>query len=78
MPVPMHLQVLLARMLGRNRKRGIYFCGNRESQQAKETYHPQSRDRDLGQHPGRLRARQCNDVKAVRGAAKAAPTTAVS
>ena len=35
MSVPMHVQVLLARMLGQNRKRGIYPCGNRESQQAK-------------------------------------------
>ena len=54
MSVPMHVQVLLARMLGQNRKRGTCPCGNRESQQAKR-HDPQSRDRDLGRHPGRLR-----------------------
>ena len=37
----MHVQDLLARMRSRHRKRGIHPCGNRERQQACETYDPQ-------------------------------------
>ena len=39
--VNMHVQDLLARMRSRHRKRGIHPCGNRERQQACETYDPQ-------------------------------------
>ena len=41
MSVKMHVQDLLARMRSRHRKRGIHPCGNRERQQACETYDPQ-------------------------------------
>ena len=67
--VPMHVQEMLGRMRGRHRKRGIHPSSIRSAKAGTQT---------TGRTQEGCGARQCNDNKAVRGAANAAPTTADS
>ena len=65
----MHVQEMLGRMRGRHRKRGIHPSSIRSAKAGTQT---------TGRTQEGCGARQCNDNKAVRGAANAAPTTADS
>ena len=76
--VKVHVQDLLARMRSHHRKRVSIPAGTASASKHVRHRSAKVRTATYGSTQEGCGARQCNDIKAVRGAANAAPTTAHS